>query len=77
MVTKVYHQLLLQPCADGRVSNLHRRRYAQNDDTLYVAPEDERTDYVGSHAVFCNAWLIPMLVQSQPPMANWYEGVLK
>ncbi|KAJ7621119.1 hypothetical protein FB45DRAFT_838884 [Roridomyces roridus] len=39
-------------------SNLSRRRYAQNDDTLYVAPEDERTDY------------------SQPPMANWYNGVL-
>ncbi|KIY73172.1 DUF221-domain-containing protein [Cylindrobasidium torrendii FP15055 ss-10] len=39
-------------------SNLMRRRYAQNDDTLYVAPEDERTDY------------------SQPPMANWYRGVL-
>ncbi|KAL1750539.1 hypothetical protein FB107DRAFT_223742 [Schizophyllum commune] len=39
-------------------SNLNRRRYAQNDDTLYVAPEDERTDY------------------SQPPMANWYAGVL-
>jgi hypothetical protein len=27
-------------------SNLNKRRYAQNDDTLYVAPEDERTDYV-------------------------------
>jgi hypothetical protein len=27
-------------------SSLNRRRYAQNDDTLYVAPEDERTDYV-------------------------------
>jgi len=39
-------------------SNLSKRRYAQNDDTLYVAPEDERTDY------------------SQPPMANWYSGVL-
>ncbi|TFY73230.1 hypothetical protein EWM64_g10782, partial [Hericium alpestre] len=26
-------------------SNLNRRRYAQNDDTLYVAPEDDRTDY--------------------------------
>lgn len=25
-----------------------RRRYAQNDDTLYVAPEDERTDYVSN-----------------------------
>ncbi|EIN04656.1 DUF221-domain-containing protein [Punctularia strigosozonata HHB-11173 SS5] len=39
-------------------SNLHRRRYAQHDETLYVAPEDDRTDY------------------SQPPMANWYPGVL-
>jgi len=39
-------------------SNLNRRRYAQNDETLYVAPEDQRTDY------------------SQPPMANWYSGVL-
>ncbi|THH27471.1 hypothetical protein EUX98_g6719 [Antrodiella citrinella] len=39
-------------------SNLNRRRYAQNDETLYVAPEDDRTDY------------------SQPPMANWYSGVL-
>ncbi|EJD35911.1 DUF221-domain-containing protein [Auricularia subglabra TFB-10046 SS5] len=39
-------------------SNLNRRRYAQNDETLYVAPEDDRTDY------------------SQPPMANWYDGVL-
>jgi hypothetical protein len=29
-------------------SHLNRRRYAQNDDTLYVAPEDERTDYVRS-----------------------------
>jgi len=39
-------------------SNLSRRRYAQNDDVLYVAPEDDHTDY------------------SQPPMANWYNGVL-
>ncbi|KAL4080029.1 hypothetical protein V8B97DRAFT_1929520 [Scleroderma yunnanense] len=39
-------------------SNLSRRKYSQNDDSLYVAPEDERTDY------------------SQPPMANWYNGVL-
>ncbi|KAI0317538.1 DUF221-domain-containing protein [Amylostereum chailletii] len=39
-------------------SNLSRLRYAQNDETLYVAPEDDRTDY------------------SQPPMANWYHGVL-
>ena len=27
-------------------SNLNRRRYAQNDETLYVAPEELRTDYV-------------------------------
>ena len=33
-------------------SNLNRRRYAQNDDTLYVAPEDERTDYVRSPHFF-------------------------
>ncbi|KAH9006634.1 DUF221-domain-containing protein [Lactarius hatsudake] len=39
-------------------SNLNRRRYAQNDEILYVAPEDDHTDY------------------SQPPMANWYNGVL-
>ncbi|KAG8994392.1 hypothetical protein FRB94_009930 [Tulasnella sp. JGI-2019a] len=39
-------------------STLNRRRYSPNDETLYVAPEEERTDY------------------SQPPMANWYYGVL-
>lgn len=32
-------------------SNLNRRRYAQNDETLYVAPEDERTDYVSVHCI--------------------------
>ena len=31
---------------DAVHSNLNRRRYAQNDETLYVAPADERTDYV-------------------------------
>ncbi|KAG8943918.1 hypothetical protein FRC04_002406 [Tulasnella sp. 424] len=39
-------------------STLNRRRYAQNDETLYVAPEEETTDY------------------SQPPMTDWYYGVL-
>ena len=34
-------------------SNLNRRRYAQNDDTLYVAPEDERTDYVSEGFAKC------------------------
>ncbi|KAJ8456119.1 hypothetical protein ONZ45_g18815 [Pleurotus djamor] len=56
-------------------SNLSRRRYAQNDDTLYVAPEDERTDYVRqpSHVYIPSSDTIH---QSQPPMANWYSGVL-
>ncbi|KAG9019505.1 hypothetical protein FRB90_001166 [Tulasnella sp. 427] len=39
-------------------STLNRRRYAGNDETLYVAPEEETTDY------------------SQPPMTDWYYGVL-
>ncbi|WVQ84128.1 hypothetical protein IAT38_006275 [Cryptococcus sp. DSM 104549] len=39
-------------------SNLNHRRYAMNDETLYVAPSDSRTDY------------------SQPPMNNFYYGVL-
>ena len=39
-------------------SNLNRRRYAMNDETLYVARSDKRTDY------------------SQPPMSNFYYGVL-
>ena len=37
----VFEQLLIE--ID---SHLNRRRYAQNDETLYVAPEDDRTDYV-------------------------------
>ncbi|KAJ7768747.1 hypothetical protein B0H14DRAFT_3116710 [Mycena olivaceomarginata] len=40
------------------VTRLRAGQPGYNDDTLYVAPEDERTDY------------------SQPPMANWYSGVL-
>lgn len=32
-------------------SHLNRRRYAQNDETLYVAPEDDRTDYVRASAL--------------------------
>lgn len=42
---------------DGH-SGLNHRRYAINDETLYVAPSDKRTDY------------------SQPPMNNFYYGVL-
>ena len=38
--------------------SLNHRRYAVNDETLYVAPSDKRTDY------------------SQPPMSNFYYGVL-
>ena len=46
-------------------SNLNKRRYAQHDDTLYVAPEDERTDYVclslslSSPSAKCNGFLVP------------------
>jgi hypothetical protein len=40
------------------LSGLNHRRYAINDETLYVAPSDKRTDY------------------SQPPMNNFYYGVL-
>ncbi|WVR04534.1 hypothetical protein IAU60_001541 [Kwoniella sp. DSM 27419] len=39
-------------------TTLNHRRYAVNDETLYVAPGDKRTDY------------------SQPPMNNFYYGVL-
>ena len=39
-------------------SSLSHRRYAVNDETMYVAPSDKRTDY------------------SQPPMSNFYDGVL-
>lgn len=34
-------------------SHLNRRRYAQNDEMLYVAPEDERTDYVSQTWSLC------------------------
>ncbi|WVQ74072.1 hypothetical protein IAR50_003655 [Cryptococcus sp. DSM 104548] len=40
------------------LSLINHRRYAVNDETLYVAPSDTRTDY------------------SQPPMSNFYNGVL-
>lgn len=43
---------------DANNSGLNHRRYAVNDETLYVAPSDKRTDY------------------SQPPMNNFYYGVL-
>jgi hypothetical protein len=45
-------------CANVCDSNLNHRRYAVNDETLYVAPSDTRTDY------------------SQPPMSNFFFGVL-
>ena len=44
--------------ADQHFSNLNRRRYAVNDETMYVAPSTKRTDY------------------SQPPMNNFFYGVL-
>ena len=58
-------------------SNLNRRRYAQNDETLYVVPEDQRTDYVSARATLVMRAHSHVGLQSQPPMANWYSGVLK
>ena len=71
MELKVFH-------VNNLDSNLNRRRYAQNDDTLYVAPEDERTDYVRSVLKLGTEHLSHLSsLQSQPPMANFYSGVLK
>ena len=44
-----FFNIVVVPSTDTShtASNLNRRRYAQNDEMLYVAPEDERTDYVG------------------------------
>jgi hypothetical protein len=51
-------------------SNLNRRRYAQNDDTLYVAPEDERTDYVWFHFfLFFSSLIISLSLSRQ-----WLTG---
>lgn len=58
-------------------STLNRRRYSPNDETLYVAPEEERTDYVGPSHISHHRSLTGSSLQSQPPMANWYYGVLK
>lgn len=54
-------------------SNLNRRRYAQNDDTLYVAPEDERTDYVCHLHQLCYAQLMVLL--SHNP--QWRTGIVE
>lgn len=40
------------------ISSLNHKRYAMNDETLYVAPSSRHTDY------------------SQPPLNNFYYGVL-
>lgn len=40
------HPIFFHAPSSRVFSNLSRRRYAQNDETLYVAPEDDRTDYV-------------------------------
>ena len=68
------------------IRNLNRRRYAVNQEDLYLAPADERTDYV------CLFRLVPSVrgdasnltrfshssstFQSQPPMGGYYPGVL-
>lgn len=54
-------------------SNLSRRRYAQNDDTLYVAPEDERTDYVCSNSSFV-APISPLPFLPRSPNPRWQTG---
>jgi len=43
--------VILEQLPDRNYSHLNRRRYAQNDETLYVAPEDDRTDYVRASAL--------------------------
>ena len=48
-------------------SNLNRRRYAQNDETLYVAPADERTDYVRDITSLLSLSLIPRSHNPQWP----------
>ena len=56
-------------------SNLNRRRYAQNDDTLYVAPEDERTDYVCDELCIYHYFFIP----DNPPSSRnlrWQIGIV-
>ncbi len=53
-------------------SNLNRRRYAQNDDTLYVAPEDERTDYVCHRRTL---QLDPVLTISKSHNRQWPTGI--
>lgn len=52
-------------------SYLNHRRYAQNDETLYVAPEDERTDYVSISGVHCNYLLTLACSRNRP----WRTGI--
>lgn len=57
-------------------SNLSRRRYAQNDETLYVAPEDERTDYVCINDLIIVKFLILYLVStSYGELVQWSSEV--
>ena len=66
------------PLLNVLCSNLNRRRYAQNDETLYVAPEEERTDYVSNvFTMIAPTANSNIQQQSQPPMANFYSGILK
>lgn len=60
-------------------SNLNRRRYAQNDDTLYVAPEDERTDYVRvfvlSYVPFVDLFLCCIVATTNGELVQWCAEV--
>jgi len=57
-------------------SNLSRRRYAQNDDTLYVAPEEERTDYV-CFSLFLSLFVLLFIVvaTSHGKLVQWCPEV--
>jgi calcium permeable stress-gated cation channel len=50
---------------------LNKRRYAQHDDTLYVAPEDERTDYVWLSL----SYLYLLSTSDFSPNPPWLTGI--
>jgi hypothetical protein len=56
-------------------SNLSRRRYAQNDDTLYVAPEDERTDYVSVLRTILHDLTGSIVATSNGKLVQWCSQV--
>lgn len=58
-------------------SNLNRRRYAENEATLYLAPEDDRTDYVCIFffiRYYCYESLLILICSSRSP--PWLIGIV-